>query len=175
MAFDGGEQLGVNHMDVTLVATAEGSTDRTEKPAFRFASRGPSGKMGFAFPLVVSYLVETLACFMPREPDACFHYRAVEDGSGAVGPAPSALFAVGEEVVEVDGKTVLTFKYDVWRNRRTLSTSWVRKDGHVVRSDYGGTTRNLSTKEAALDPDHTYVLEIRIPHNRKAPRTASDR
>ncbi len=105
-------------------------------------------------PAVPSYLVETLACFMPREPGSCIHFRPITDGSGALGRV-SALVCVGEGALELDGESVKVWKFE----QRTVGAGqglgyWIDEKGRVVRSDYGGAVATRSTKEEALKDLH---------------------
>lgn len=182
VAFDGGEQWGVNHFDVTVVLMAEPVPElvslRFENPIHGYVGQGlptkdDAGKAVIRYtqsvgdeeevaehavpadlPAIPSYVVETLACFMPREQGACFHYRAVEDGSGAVG-RPAALLVEGEEEIEVGGTKTKTWRLRVHTFGGGASTAfWVNAARRVVKADYMGAVTVAAKKEDCLKDLH---------------------
>ncbi len=182
VAFDGAEQYGLQHFDVTVTAVAgarpipvalrfftpltkwvgEGELVLREGGTriWRMTSKLPDQEAQTSesvspdrLPLVPTYLVETLAAYLPRTAGTCFHFRPVEDGSGQL-LFPSALFVVGEEEVTMPDAT----KVKAWRieHRRlggvTAGTFWVDGEGRKVAADFGGGARSYrSTKKAALE------------------------
>jgi hypothetical protein len=171
VAFDGGETFGVNHFDVTAIAVAGPAPDVF---AVRFASP-PSGflatgrALGGArwldrrggvstvithptdLPRIPTYLVESLAAFLPREPGACFHFRPIVEGSGQAG-LRSALVAVGEEEVRAGGEVARAFRVE-WRTLggAASGTYWFDGPGHALLVDYGGAMATRTTREKALE------------------------
>ena len=182
VAFDGGEQWGVNHFDVTVVLTAEASPklvslrfenpihgyvgegapakDDAGQPVLRYTHNG-SGEQETAdhampsdLPAIPSYVVESLACFMPREKGACYHYRPITDGSGEIG-RPAALLVMGSEDVEIGGETIATQKVQVHTFGGGPSTAfWVDAAGRVVKADYMGAVTTRAKKEDCLKDLH---------------------
>ena len=183
VAFDGGEQWGVNHFDVTVVLTAEATpqvvsfsfynpitgysgegtrlTDGDGKTVLRFKHTGDAGgpttvdhALPTDLPALPSYVVETLACFMPREQGACFHYRSITDATGEIG-RPEALAVMGEEVLTLGDAEVKTVKIQVHRARGGPSNAfWVNAAGRVVKADYGGPVTTVASKEDCLKDLH---------------------
>jgi len=183
VAFDGGEQWGINHFDVTVIATADEHptaiatsfltplTERVgrgrlkrEETGWRWMVKWPetgeeqrAGGEGVPRDLIPSYLVETLACFMPRETGTCYHFRPLAEGDGTTG-LRSALVAIGPEEIEHGGKKVETVKYEQHRfGGGVTGTYWIGPDSRVLRVDYGGAQGTLTTKEAALKGLHPEI------------------
>jgi len=184
VAFDGGEQWGVNHFDVTVVLTAEpapravsfsfynpitgysGQGELTTTDAGAAVVRythtadegGPSTvehPVPSGLPAWPSYVVETLACFMPREKGACVHYHSITDGSGGVDRHPSALRVEDEEELEIDGTTVKTVKVQIHSSRGGAGSAfWVNEQGRVVKADYSGAVTVAAKKEDCLKDLH---------------------
>ena len=179
VAFDGGEQWGLNHFDVTVVMDVSdglrpistsflnpitgwlGEGKRTEDGAWEMRIRSSPTEeetrttaLAVDLPAVPSYLMEILACFLPREQGACIHFRVLSEGGGTLG-LPTALYVAGEEEIEHEGA-----KVGVWRvESRSLGSSaggsyWVDGEQRVVKVDYGGAMGFLTTKEKALDGLH---------------------
>lgn len=183
VAFDGGEQWGVNHFDVTVVLTAEEapqvvsfsflnpvtgysgqgeiSQSAAGQPILRYTHTadegGPSTDEHLVptdLPAIPSYVVETLACFMPREKGACFHYRSITDATGEIG-RPEALWVVGEETITIGDTEVKTVKVQVRTARGGPSTAfWVNEKGRVVKADYKGAVTLAAKKEDCLKDLH---------------------
>jgi hypothetical protein len=170
VAFDGGEEHGVNHFDVTAIAAAGPPPDvfavKFLSPPSGFTASGralPGGWWqdpwigGVALsrhpadlPRIPTYLVESLAAFLPRETGACFHFRPLVEGSGQVG-LRSALFAAGEEEIRVAGEVVRTFRVE-WRplGGGASGTYWFDGPGHARLVDYGGAMAWRTSREEAL-------------------------
>ena len=183
VAFDGGEQWGINHFDVTVLATADrhptaiatsflnpitkwigrGRLSRGET-GWRWLVKGPeteevqkAGGEGVPRDLIPSYLVETLVSFMPRETGSCYHFRPLEEGMGTTG-LRSALVAIGPEEIEHGGTKVKTVKYEQHRfGGGVTGTYWIGPDSRVLRVDYGGAQGTLTTKQAALEGLHPEI------------------
>jgi hypothetical protein len=105
-------------------------------------------------PMVPSYLVESLAGFMPREKDACLRFRALNEGFGSTG-LPAALVCVGEEEIDHRGAKVKAWRYE----QRMLGggvagTYWVGEDRTSVRVDWGGAVGVRAPKAEALADLH---------------------
>ncbi len=179
VAFDGAA-WGLNHFDVTVVATAAGMPetlrttavhplvkaewkgelvvleDTTREWHIRWTRGEESGESSVEAParLIAEYMVESLAGFMPRKKGACLHFRPLGETSGGVART-AALLSVGEEDFELDGKTV-----KVWRIQHVLLGGQVASQflvdgaGRVVFSDYNGAQATLSTKEKVLATLH---------------------
>jgi len=171
VAFDGGEQYGLQHFDVTITAIAgatpiavalrfvtplTGWVGEAElilredgRRAWRMTSQAPGqpeqGSESTApdrLPLLPTYFLETLATFMPRSEGACVHFRAVEDGSGEL-LFPSALVVVGEEKVDlVDGARAKAWRIEHRRLGGVVAgTFWVDGRGRKLKSEFGGGAR----------------------------------
>ena len=181
VAFDGGEQWGVNHFDVTIETTL---TSPPEALRLRFANpatgtwaegrRQEDGTWHFEWtkegedegtetrtvtlpkglPVVPTYLVETLAAFLPRTTGTCWHYRPMVDSNGDA-LLPACLIVVGKETVKLAAGEV-----DAWKvEQRQLGgevggTYWIDANGRLVKSFYGMPIALLDTKEAALEGLH---------------------
>jgi len=182
VAFDGGEQWGVNHFDVTVVMTSEprprvvsleyrnpitgylGAGLRTTadgRDVFRYRHNGNDAgpettdhAIPDDLPVVPTYFLETLACCMPREKGACLRYRPLIDASGEVG-RPQALLAVGEVELEIEGETVKAFEYRVRTFGGEDANGYrVGADGRLVKGDYVGAVTVRAPKERALKDLH---------------------
>jgi hypothetical protein len=177
VAFDGGEQWGVNHFDVTVVAELgpelTAVATRFENPISGWIGTGRrvTGEDGSAAwvkkwpeedevrsplpgPVVPEYLVETLAELMPLQAGACFHFRPITEGMGSIG-LPAALVVKGEEEIEFGAGTVKVWRIEQQRLGGTVNgTYFVSEDGRTLRTDYGGAMGTLTTKEAALADLH---------------------
>lgn len=180
VAFDGGEQWGLNHFDVTVVVTAEDPprlvSVRFENPVTAYVGVGEvaareDGARELRFrwrqgadddagerrtvlppdlPVVAGYFVETLATFMPREQGVCLHLRPVVDGWGTL-EVRTALVCAAKETVDLAGEETPAWRFE----QRSLAgnvvgTYWVGETGRVVASDYGGAQARRATKEEAL-------------------------
>jgi len=183
VAFDGGAEWGVNHFDVTVVLTAEAAPQMVSfsfyNPITGYSGEGVRAKAveGHAIlrythtahvggpttvehplpgdlPAIPTYVVETLACFMPREKGACFHYRPITDGSGEIG-RPSALVVHGEEEVEIGDATLKAVKVQIHAFGGAPSSAfWVSEAGRVVKADYTGAVSTAAAKEDCLRDLH---------------------
>ncbi len=170
VAFDGGEEWGLNHFDVFVAADAapapEAFATRFVVPLTMFTADGRRADDGRwivtqdsdpvtlehprDLPRIPTYLVESLALFLPREPGACFHFRPLVEARGAVTLA-SALVAVGEEEVSMPGGTKRLFRVE----QRPLGgavagTYWIGPEGRIERTDYGGPVVFRCSREEAL-------------------------
>jgi hypothetical protein len=182
VAFDAGEQWGVNHFDVSVAVTRD-TTPRLvswrfanpiagylgvgkieEGGSLRFTTHTREGATGVEtrevpqdLPAFPSYLIGTLACFMPREKGACFHYRPITDGDGTLGQ-PSALVVVGEDTIEVDGEDVAAWRLEIRAEGGAASNKfWVDANGHVIKGDYSGAVAVAASKEEALKGLHEAI------------------
>ncbi|MEN8148559.1 MAG: PDZ domain-containing protein [Planctomycetota bacterium] len=182
VAFDGGEQWGLNHFDVTVkmalepklhaVSTrfenpitkwvGEGRFD-PEKKAWVFDSGG-EGHVGIGRRMPVTaehlpdYMVESLSAFLPREVGATFHFRSLNVGMPS-NSLMSALHAAAEEQLTIGEATVKTIRFDLVELGGSVVTKhWVDAAGRVVKSDYGGATAIRCTKERALEGLHEKIV-----------------
>lgn len=180
VAFDGGEQWGLNHQLVELeVQVGESLVPLATR--YTNALNGWRGETRFQLlddrpvtlqvtwpgekegertsreatvptdlPVIPSYLVSVLAGYMPRKEGACFRFRSLAEGMGEIG-LPAALVVVREEEIEVAGQ-----KRQAWRvEQRRLggqvaTTTWVDADGETLQVDYGGARAWAATREEAL-------------------------
>jgi hypothetical protein len=153
VAFDGGQQWGINHMDCTVVASADAvpSTLRTtfenvptgmrwtgtlgasadgQTRTWRVARITKDGKQESTVPvegpLVAEYLLESLAAFLPRVKGTCLHVRMVSETNGPTGRM-AALFVSGEEEFTLDGKPV-----KVWRVQRIEPIGGLPEYGRIA-------------------------------------------
>ncbi|MCU0726144.1 MAG: PDZ domain-containing protein [Planctomycetes bacterium] len=171
VAFDGGEQFGVNHFDVTAIAVAGPPPDvfavKFASPPSDFLASGRAlpgsrwldRRFGAEtvlthpsdLPRIPTYLVESLAAFLPREPGACFRFRPITEGTGLAG-IRSALVAVGEEEVRAGGEVARAFRVE-WRllSGAVAGTYWLDGPGHALLVDYGGAMAWRTTREKALE------------------------
>ena len=177
VGFDGGEEYGLEHMKVTVVTTDQprpalimaryenvlngwtATSSVTENARgqrrlhYRWRSEEESGENEPAPAprnLVPTYLVESLARFMPREPGACFHFRPLQEDFGR-GDLRSALVCTGREEIEHDGATVSAWRYECRNVAGAVSTTfWVSPEGESIRVDWNGAVGVLTTKEKAL-------------------------
>ncbi len=170
VAFDGGEQWGLNHRDVFVVADAapapEAFATRFLAPLGQFAADGRRAEDGRwvitrdsepvaldhprDLPRIPTYLVESLALFLPREPGACFHFRPLVESGGSLSLA-SALVAVGEEEVAMPGGPARLFRVE----QRSLGGAhggiwWIGREGRIERTDYGGPVVFRCAREEAM-------------------------
>jgi len=177
VAFDGGEQWGVNHFVVSVVLEATNPptvrSTRFENPEQGFVgegrletsegggaswratirgARGQAQERVFALPTdapaVPSYALQVLAALLPRAAGSCFHYRALEDATGVVG-LKGCLYAAG--VGEWPGAEGRTAKVEqrLFGNAPGMAF-FVGTDGEVVRAEFGGPVTTKATKEEAL-------------------------
>jgi hypothetical protein len=181
VAFDGGEAWGVNHFDVTVVMTADalpklvslsfenpvagyvgaGAPSTAEgKPVLRYEQSAGDESTTVDHPIpgdlpaISEYVIETLACFMPREQGACLHYRPVADMTGAIG-LPAALLVLGEEEVQIGDAQVKAWKMQVHKLGSGPGTAfWVGAAGRVVKADYLGAVTTAAPKADCLKDLH---------------------
>ena len=184
VAFDGGEQWGVNHFDVTIEMTLTSPPRphriRFANPATGYWAEGKrleDGQWHFEWtkegedegtetktvglpeglPVIPTYLVETLAAFLPRKAGTCWHYRPMVDSNGEA-MLPACLIVVGKETVKLAQGEV-----DAWKvEQRQLGgqvggTYWISDAGRIVKSFYGMPVALLDTKEAALKDLHAAI------------------
>ncbi len=184
VAFDGGEQWGVNHFDVTIQMTlaspprphrirfanpatgywAEGKRQEDGRWHFEWTKEGEDEgtdtktvSVPRGLPVVPTYLVETLAAFLPRRAGTCWHYRPMVDSSGDA-MLPACLIVVAKETV-----TLATGDVEAWKiEQRQLGgqvggTYWIDDSGRIVKSLYGMPIALLDTKEAALKGLHEAI------------------
>lgn len=177
VAFDGGEEWGLNHFDVTVVTEVSPVVDvvmtRFENPLTGWIGKGrlttdDEGKRIWVKqwpetdeerteipgPVVPEYLVETLAALMPHEKGACFRYRPINEGMGTVG-LPSALVVRGQEEIEFGlGKVKVWRVEGVVLGGAVAGTYWISDAGQTLKVSYGGAFGTRSTKEAVLADLH---------------------
>lgn len=173
VAFDGGEQFGLNHMIVTVVTTADPRPRlefvRMETPLtgwsgtarlaagldgdvieFRWRMEGESGVERRPAPadLVPTYFVEILARLMPREAGACLRFRPLIEGTGTA-ELPAALVCVGPDP-EAD-PAEQRYRYE-WRGLGGMVQSVFSIDARreVVHVDWNGAVGQRATREEAL-------------------------
>jgi len=182
VAFDGGEQWGLNHFDVTvkmaLAPTLHAVSTRFVNPITKWVGEGVlnAGTNTWVFAwggeghergnrsmpvtgeYVPDYIVESLAAFLPREVGTSFHFRSLS--TGWPGPAlTSALHAAAEEELTIGGEKVKTVRFDVTsRGGPVSSKHWVDAAGRVVSSDYSGASAIRATKEKALAGLHEGIV-----------------
>jgi len=182
VAFDGGEQWGINHFDVrvrmALTPRLHVVSTRFENPVTKWVGEGildeENGHWVFAWggeghergtrsmPVthenVPDYILESLAALMPQEVGACFHYRTM--ATGWPGPAlMSALRAAAEEELEIGGEKVKTLRFETTtRGGAAGNRHWVDTNGRIVQSYYGGAIARLTTKEKALADLHEKIV-----------------
>jgi hypothetical protein len=178
VAFDGGEQWGLNHFDVTVATTAgrwpellrtrfvngltgwtgEGQLEEAEDGSaeWRFSWKNPetdeSGEFrnASAPDFVPGYLVETLAAFMPREKGACIRFRTVGESTGVPG-MPAALLCAGRVEIEHGGGTVMAWLFEQHQlGGQIVGRYCVDDAGRVLLADYGAAKARLTTRELAL-------------------------
>jgi hypothetical protein len=181
VAFDGGEQWGLNHFDVIVVARTR---PRLRTIATRFKNpltgwigtgrlvraKGEGPRWRAKFPgaeprmepapkrYLPTYLIESLAPFMPRVRGACYRFVPLNEGFGQPG-LPSALVCEGRQEVMLPAgaagvtpaRKALAWKY-VWLQigGAVGGTYWVDDSGRTVFSDYGGARAYLGTRGPAL-------------------------
>jgi hypothetical protein len=177
VAFDGGEEWGLNHFDVTVVASLSPAVDavmtRFENPLTGWVGKGrlsrdetgkriwvkqwpdlPEERAEIPGPLLPEYLVESLAALMPHQEGACFRYRPIGEGMGTVG-LPSALVVRGQEEIEFGTGRVRTWKVEgLILGGGIGGTYWISEDGRTLKVSYGGAFGTRSTKEAVLSDLH---------------------
>ncbi|MCZ7648736.1 MAG: PDZ domain-containing protein [Planctomycetota bacterium] len=176
VAFDGGEQWGVNHFEVLAVATARPrpqilethftfvptkvstAGQRIGEPGqepFKWhasfkGEKGPTSLTSEApANTMADYLITPLASFMPREKGACWHYTVLSEAEGAA-LLPAGLFAAELEDVKVGVETRSCMRYEVHSMGRVTRSIWVDEKGQIVKNDYLGAQSVLVSKEAAL-------------------------
>jgi len=105
-------------------------------------SRGPgsdedASQVQIGAGVVPSYMMETLASFMPRRKGACFRFSPLYEASGRAA-LPSALVCVGTEKVEIGGAPTATYRFE-WQTfgGTTSATYWLDGAGRVLRASYG--------------------------------------
>jgi hypothetical protein len=169
VGFDGGEQWGLNHFDVTVILETKPRL-RVLATSFlnpltdwlgrgRLVRRRGEGRVArwrASFPeaeprmepapkrLLPTYVLESLACFMPREKGACHRFIPLNEGFGQPG-LPSALVCEGKEEVLLpsfrgeDPERHTAWKYVWYQLGGAVSgTYWVGDDGRTLIADYGG-------------------------------------
>jgi len=179
VAFDGGKRWGKNHFDVTVTMELRPRlrplsirfvspltswesrgrlvTGKDRPPSWNVQLSGPEDApppatyaLPAGLPLIPGYLVDTVACLLPRVEGSCFHFRALSDWDGKPGMA-TALICTGQEELEIQGERITAWKFE----QRTLggtvaTTTWVDAKGRMVKGDYNGAVIVLSTKTKAL-------------------------
>jgi len=105
-------------------------------------SRGPgsdeeASQVHIGKGIVPSYMLETLASFMPRRKGACFRFSPIYEASGRTG-LPSALVCVGTEKVDVAGTPTPAYRFEWLTFGGTASaTYWLDGAGRMLRASYG--------------------------------------
>lgn len=179
VAFDGGEQWGVNHFDVTVETTLASPpavlSVHFANPSTGFWAKGKrheDGRWHFEWtneddgtetlvtqappglPFIPTYLVETLAAFLPRAEGTCWHYRPMTDSNGDAG-LPACLIVVGKEEVKLASGTVEAWKVEQRQlGGQVGGTYWIDAAGRIVKSFYGMPVALRATKAEALNDLH---------------------
>lgn len=179
VAFDGGEQWGLNHQVVeATVQVAHGfvlHSTRYENLRDGWVGLGarreqadgrsvwwvkwpPAGdeprertlSLPSDLPVVPSYMVEALASFLPRKAKACLQFRPLNEGLGTI-DLPAALYCAGQEEIEQGGLKKKAWKIEQRKlGTGVTSTYWVSDDGSVLRVHYGQAWANATSKQGAL-------------------------
>lgn len=184
VAFDGGEQWGVNHFDVTIEMTiaspprplrirfanpatgywAEGKRQEDGRWHFEWTKEGEDEgtdtktiSLPEGLPVIPTYLVETLAAFLPRKAGTCWHYRPMVDSSGEA-LLPACLIVVAKETVKLAQGDVEAWKVEQRQlGGQVGGTYWIDDGGRIVKSFYGMPVALVDTKEAALKDLHEAI------------------
>jgi hypothetical protein len=108
--------------------------------------------------VVPSYILETLASFMPRKKGACLRFSPLYEASGRAG-LPSALVCVGTEKVDVGGTPTPTYRFE-WKTfgGTTGATYWLDGAGRLLRASYGEIHVERSTADDVLKGQPESVL-----------------